>query len=126
MRQIANFVTLGVRDLSRSRVFYQALGWKESSSSPAEVAFFNAGTVVFGLFQREALAEDANVSSEGSGFPGFTLAHNVESEEAVVRPLGNLWRREPDWYGRPKRYSGQNGTTSTISSLLRNVREQSS
>ena len=87
MRQIANFVTLGVRDLSRSRVFYQALGWKESSSSPAEVAFFNAGTVVFGLFQREALAEDANVSSEGSGFPGFTLAHNVESEEAVVRTL---------------------------------------
>ena len=87
MRQSLSFVTLGVRDLSRSRAFYQALGWKESSSSQAEIAFFNVGTVVFGLFQREALAEDANVPSGGSGFPGFTLAHNVESEAAVVRTL---------------------------------------
>lgn len=87
MRQTLSFVTLGVQDLSRSRAFYRALGWQESSGSRETIAFFSVGTVVFGLFQREALAEDANVSPVGSGFPGFTLAHNVESEEAVVRTL---------------------------------------
>jgi len=43
--------------------------------------------VAFALFQRESLAEDAAMASQGSGFPGFTLAHNVDSEEAVVRTL---------------------------------------
>ena len=83
MRQTISFITLRVGDLARSRAFYAALGWRESSGSQPEIAFFNAGSVVFGLFQRDALAADANVSPAGSGFPGFTLAHNVESESAV-------------------------------------------
>jgi catechol 2,3-dioxygenase-like lactoylglutathione lyase family enzyme len=87
MRQTISFITLGVSDLATSRAFYAALGWKESSGSQPAIAFFNAGTVVFGLFQRAALAADANVSPGGSGFPGFTLAHNVESEAAVDRLL---------------------------------------
>ena len=84
MKQAISFVTLGVGDLARSRRFYAALGWKESSGSNADIAFFQAGSVAFALFQREALAEDANVAAQGSGFSGVTLAHNVESEEAVV------------------------------------------
>ncbi len=87
MQQSISFITLGVNDLVRSRAFYTALGWTESSASKPEIAFFKAGTVVFGLFQRDALAEDANVPSAGSGFQGFTLAHNVESEEAVSKTL---------------------------------------
>ncbi len=83
MRQNISFITLGVSDLARSRAFYAALGWRESSGSQPEIAFFKAGTVVFGLFQRQALAEDANVSPVGSGFAGFTLAHNVDSAAAV-------------------------------------------
>ena len=84
MKQAISFVTLGVGDLARSRQFYAALGWKESSSSNADIAFFQAGSVAFALFQREALAEDADVAAQGSGFSGVTLAHNVESEAAVV------------------------------------------
>ena len=87
MKQTISFVTLGVSDLTRSRKFYAALGWKESSGSSADVAFFQAGTVAVSLFPREALAEDANVAPQGSGFPGFTLAHNVESEAAVLSTL---------------------------------------
>jgi hypothetical protein len=87
MRQTISFITLGVADLAKSRAFYAALGWRESSGSQAEIAFFDAGSVVFGLFQRAALAADANVAPAGSGFPGFTLAHNVESESAVDRLL---------------------------------------
>lgn len=87
MRQTLSFVTLGVADLARSRAFYHALGWQESASSQVAIAFFRAGGIVFALFQREALAEDANVAAAGSGFPGFTLAHNVDSEAAVIDTL---------------------------------------
>ena len=87
MRQTISFITLGVSDLARSRKFYAALGWKESSGSNADVAFFQAGTVAVSLFQREALAEDANADPQGSGFSGFTLAHNVDSEAAVTSTL---------------------------------------
>ena len=52
-----------------------------------DIAFFQAGSVAFALFQREALAEDADVAAQGSGFSGVTLAHNVESEEAVVNTI---------------------------------------
>ena len=87
MKQAISFVTLGVGDLARSRAFYRALGWRESSGSQAEVAFYQAGSVAFALFARASLAEDANVPPHGSGFPGFTLAHNVPSEAAVDATL---------------------------------------
>lgn len=87
MKQTISFITLGVSDLERSRRFYKALGWKESSGSQAEVAFFQAGCIAFSLFGREPLAEDANVSSVGSGFSAFSLAHNVASEKEVESTL---------------------------------------
>ena len=89
MKQTISFVTLGVTDLDRSRRFYRMLGWCESSGSQPEVAFFHVGSIVFALFDRESLAEDANIniSSTGSGFPNFTLSHNVASEVEVESTL---------------------------------------
>ena len=87
MKQTISFITLGVRDLARSRAFYRALGWQESSGSQEAVAFYQAGSVAFALFGREALADDASVPPAGSGFPAFTLAHNVASEAAVDATL---------------------------------------
>lgn len=87
MKQTISFVTLGVADLDISRRFYKALGWAESPGSQAEVAFFQVGSIAFALFGRESLADDANVSPEGSGFPGFALAHNVASEADVEATL---------------------------------------
>lgn len=87
MRQTISFITLGVRDLARSRRFYQALGWRESSGSQAAVAFYQVGSVAFALFGRDDLADDATVSAQGSGFTGFTLAHNVATEAAVDATL---------------------------------------
>ena len=87
MRQTISFITLGVADLPASRAFYARLGWQESSGSQPEVAFYAAGGLVFALFGRAALAADANVPPAGSGFPGFALAHNVDSPAAVDRLL---------------------------------------
>lgn len=83
MKPRISMITLGVEDLEESVKFYnQGLGFPKMDSPP-EVAFFTLNGSWLGLYSREALAEDAMVSSDGNGFNGFTLAHNVGSEAEV-------------------------------------------
>lgn len=82
-----SFVTLGVDDVGRSRIFYEALGFRASAASQPEVAFFDAGGVVLAVFGRGALAADAHVAAAGPGFSGVALAHNVNSETDVDQVL---------------------------------------
>lgn len=78
-----SMITLGVKDLARAVSFYeQGLGLPRMASPP-EVAFFTLNGTWLALFGRESLAEDAGVSATGSGFSGFSLAHNVASEAEV-------------------------------------------
>jgi len=90
MKQHLHIVTLGVRDLEASRKFYaEILGWK--ISRPQEgIVFFQAGGVVLALYPRQALAEDAVTTPEGSGFSGFTLAYNARSETEVDEIISDL------------------------------------
>lgn len=83
MQPRLSIVTLGVADVARARAFYERLGFKASSDSNPNVAFFDAGGVVLALFGREALAHDANAANSAPGFSGVTLAHNVTSEAGV-------------------------------------------
>lgn len=88
MEQRLSLVTLGVKDLAASRAFYGRLGWTESPPSNDSVAFFQCGGMVFALWSRAALAEDAGVPEPGRGFANITLAHNVRSKaevDAVLR-----------------------------------------
>lgn len=78
-----SLVTLGVADVARARAFYERLGFKASSASNESVTFFEAGGAVLALFGRAALAQDATIAPEGSGFSGVTLAHNARSEAEV-------------------------------------------
>lgn len=76
-------ITLGVRDLAAAIEFYEhGLGFPRMDSPP-EVAFFTLNGTWLGLYGREALAEDAMVSPEGTGFEGFTVSHNLGSEQEV-------------------------------------------
>lgn len=87
MRQRVSLITLGVADLGRSRRFYEVLGWSTNAELGDDVVFFQAGEMVFALWDRARLAEDSCVT-DGGGWGGITLAHNPHwriTEDGGVR-----------------------------------------
>jgi len=70
-------VTLGVHDLTVARSFYEALSWKGAQQLDREVCFFQAGSMVFGLWT--ALGDH--------GAPGIELAYNLRTPEEVETTL---------------------------------------
>ena len=100
MKQRVNLITLGVADLSRSRQFYEALGWVTGAEPGDDVVFFQAGEMVVALWDRARLAEDSCVE-DSPGWGGVTLAVNFGSREEVdeaieeARAAGARIGREP-------------------------------
>jgi predicted lactoylglutathione lyase len=101
MQPRISLITLGVEDLAREQAFYEALGFGAPFAPDGEVAFFQAGPMVFGLWTELG----------GHGAPGIEMAHNVSSPqevdavlEAAVAAGGELRRagQVMDWGG----YSG--------------------
>jgi catechol 2,3-dioxygenase-like lactoylglutathione lyase family enzyme len=82
MEQRISLVTLGVKDLARAKAFYERLGWSGAQQPDNEVAFFQAGGMVFGLW----------TALGGHGAPGIELAHNVRSPEEVDAVLAEAQR----------------------------------
>ena len=110
MDQRVSLVTLGVRDLARSRAFYEGLGWTTRAGPEDDVVFFQAGGMVVALWDRARLAEDSGVE-DGEGWGGVTFAYNTRSADEVdavieqARAAGAAIPREPGetfWGG----YSG--------------------
>jgi hypothetical protein len=88
MQPRISMITLGVGDLERSRRFYkEGLSLPEHEAGGENVAFFSLAGTWLGLYPRHLLAEDAKVPGEGSGFPGFSLAHNRASKDDVDATL---------------------------------------
>jgi uncharacterized protein len=87
-------ITLGVRDLKRARSFYsEGLGWAIQQEDYNWVCFsLGNGSSALALYPWDALAADATVPADGSGFRGVTLAHNVRSEERVDEVLAEAER----------------------------------
>ena len=84
-------IMLGVEDLARSKKFYgEGLGCPIAQDYPNFVSFdLGDGSSSLALYQREAAAQEAGVSSEGSGFRGVSFHYIVPSSEAVDEVMAN-------------------------------------
>ncbi|PRX54060.1 VOC family protein [Flagellimonas meridianipacifica] len=84
MEQRLTIVTLGVSDLKKSTRFYEnQFGWTKSNASNENISFFTLNGILLSLYENSELAHDAEVSANGNGFKGFTLAYNTNSEHEV-------------------------------------------
>lgn len=91
MKQKLSMVTLGVRDVSAARTFYEeVLELEPAAESTETVAFYDMGGAWLGLYNKDALAEDAQVAPDGAGFRQVALAHNEPSREAVDSLFADL------------------------------------
>jgi predicted lactoylglutathione lyase len=86
MDQRISLITLGYRDYRRARDFYTAMGWTDPVAPDDEVVFFQAGGMIFALWDRAKLAADSGVQDAG-GWGGITPAYNARSPEEVDEVL---------------------------------------
>lgn len=82
-----SLITLGVDDLDRSIRFYRDGLGLPMRDGPEGIAFFETSGTWLSVYTRDKLAEDALTDPAGSGFRGFTLAHNVRTEAEVDQVL---------------------------------------
>ena len=111
MEQRVSVITLAVRDLQRSRSFYETgLGWHPAFASD-QVAFYQIGGAVLSLYSLTDLLEETRLAPESIKTGTVALAHNVRSREqveAVMNQAGTAGARilkapsETPWGG----YSG--------------------
>ena len=84
-------IMIGVEDLARSKKFYgEGLGCTIDQDYPNFVSLnLGEGSSSLALYERQAAAQDAGVSSEGSGFRGVSFHYIVPSSEAVDEVMSN-------------------------------------
>lgn len=82
-------ITLAVTDMDRAKQFYaDGLGCQILQDHAQFVSFhLGNGSSALALYTWDALAADAGVPAEGSGFRGVTLSHIVESNDRVDEVL---------------------------------------
>src|SRR5918996_330041 len=82
-------IMLGVEDVARSKAFYEALGCAIDQDHPTFVSFsLGEGSSSLALYPRDAAAQDAGVSPEGSGFQGVSFHYIVGSNDEVDEVIG--------------------------------------
>jgi uncharacterized protein len=84
-------IMLAVEDLGRAKKFYgEGMGCAIGKDFPQFVSFnLGDGSSSLALYEREAAAQDAGVSAEGSGFRGVSLHYIVSSNDAVDEMISN-------------------------------------
>ncbi|TDC95706.1 VOC family protein [Actinomadura sp. 7K507] len=78
-------IMLGVQDVDRARKFYvEGLGCEPDQDYPGFVRCrLGDGSSMLALYEREAAAQDAGVSPEGSGFRGVSFHFITDSRDEV-------------------------------------------
>ncbi len=82
-----SIVTLGVRDLPRAVAFYESMGLKPGMVVEGDVAFFEMGGLLLGLWLRDKLAADIGEADLAQGPAPVALAYNTRSEAEVNEVL---------------------------------------
>ena len=98
---LANMITLGARDFSQLRAFYQSLGWPQVIADDQFAAFDLRG-MFLALFPITDLARDGNARPEpGTGGVRFTIGILVDAANEVdqltdqMRRAGARVTKEP-------------------------------
>jgi catechol 2,3-dioxygenase-like lactoylglutathione lyase family enzyme len=106
MRPYITLITLAVKDVKRSREFYEGVLHFPVKADLGSFVAYEMNNIVFALYPRDALAKDIRIEDSKPGFSGITLAHNVATREEVleiietVRKAGCRIVKEPqkvDW-----------------------------
>jgi catechol 2,3-dioxygenase-like lactoylglutathione lyase family enzyme len=111
-----NIITLGVKDVQKSLLFYRdGLGFiTPSTEEQPAIVFFNNGGSKLALYPYDELLKDTGLPAAArasEGFCGITLAYNAKTKEEVddifakVESLGGRVTKAPEkvfWGG----YSG--------------------
>ena len=121
MEQRLTIITLGVSDLNKSTDFYESkFGWEKSELSNEYISFFTLNGIQLALYERNELAEDATVDSDGNGFKGFTLAYNTKSEKEVDQLIEKFKKKSVEIIKEPQKvnWGGYSGYVSDIDGNL--------
>ena len=111
-------VTIGVKDMKRSKEFYVALGLEVDQDYPGWISFKQGEkAAVLGLYPRDGLAKMIGVSSAGNGFAGIVLNYNgtrkdVDEVLAKAKDAGGTILKpgeDQKWGGRQGHFSDPDG-----------------
>ncbi len=82
--QRLHLILLGVESVKKSTEFYEALGWKKSSTGNEGFCKIDLGGYALCLISRKDLAKDALYeTSECTGFSGVALVYLAKTAEEV-------------------------------------------
>ena len=118
MKPRISMITLGVSDLARATAFYHDGLGLPTQDGFTGITFFKLNGTWLALYPREKLAIDAQVDSNGQGFCGITLAHNVRSKAEADSALEEAEKagakitkpaQDTDWGGYSGYFSDPDG-----------------
>ncbi len=81
--RVISIVTLAVKNLAKSSMFYESLGFEKSKKSNDSITWFYTENTILALYPWNLLAEDIGVPGTGTGFRGVTLALNLQDKKKV-------------------------------------------
>lgn len=80
-----SMITLGVRSLKQSSLFYEALGLQKADEKLPGIAFYQLPGLVLSLFPIDELAEDQGRAGDALGTGGSSLTLALPNRAAVDR-----------------------------------------